>query len=261
MTSLDRHKKEADTQHVLATASNKRNEHIDAIYRERILPRMAMLYQHLKQMCDEQNQSDVPVRANYIIEGFGRLENLRQTDYRVEADSLIETNQIRCEFTCAASGELGVYIEGKRSVDLFTEIFRVNELQYSVNEVKDDSGLVTGARLALTRSVPVAFTFKVDPANLMINLQMSNFESLGQASTQLSSESINENFVKNLLEYIKRRNKGFFNLDLPEIERRRIRARVMYEQQQRQAELEAANKHGQDKEPGKKSFFNRLIGR
>jgi hypothetical protein len=67
--------------------------------------------------------------------------------------------------------------------------------------------------------------------------------------------------MKNLSEYVARRNKGFFNLDLPEIERRRIRAKVMYEQQQRAAELAAAEKYNSESEPRKKGFFTRLIGR
>lgn len=103
--------------------------------------------------------------------------------------------------------------------------------------------------------------FKVDAQNASIELRIRNYETLGEACLQFSPESITEDFMKNLAEYVARRNKGFFSLDLPEIERRRIRAKVLYEQQQRAAELEAAEKNTIEKEHRKKGFFNRLIGR
>ena len=261
MASLDRQKKDIKPQQVVAQASVKRTAQLQEIYHGRILPKMELLYHSLKQFCEQQNQSDIPIKGSYFIEGFGRLENLLQTDYQIEADSLIELNEINCNFVCAGQGELGVYIEGRKNIELFFEIFKVNGLNYSFNEVKDESGSMIGAKIALQRLVPVSFNFKVDVPNVAIQLQISNFESLGQSQTQFSPESITDDFIIKMLEYIKRRNKGFFNLDLSEIERRRIRAKVMYEQQQRAAELEAADKRGREKEPNKKGFFNRLIGR
>lgn len=261
MSTLERPKKEINPQQVLAQSAGRRHEHLETVYRERIQPKMNLLYNSLNQFCIEQNQLDMPISANYIIEGFGRLENLRQIDYELEANSLLDIGEINCHFVCTGQGELGVYVEGKRNIDLFVDIFKINGLQYSKNEVKDNSGNMTGAKLALQRMVPVSFTFRADIDNSEIKLAISNFESLGQTHVQFSPESITEDFIKNLLEYMRRRNKGFFNLDLSEIERRRIRARVMYEQQQRQAELEAADKRESEIEPRKKGLFSRLIGR
>ncbi len=105
------------------------------------------------------------------------------------------------------------------------------------------------------------FNFRVDIDNACIELKISNFETLGENRMQFSPEAITEDFLKKLAEYIIRRNKGLFSLDLSEIERRRIRAKVMYEQQQREAELAAADKHSNEKETRKKGFFTRLMGK
>ncbi len=261
MGSLDEARRQVYQKQIAARAAEKRADQLDSIYRERILPKMTFIHTSLGKLCEKLNQSDVPVKVSYFIEGFGRLENLIQSDYQVSADSLIEINEINFQFVSAGQGELGVYIEGKKNVDMYIELFKENKLKFTGKVVKDDTDYVTGAKLAVQRHVPVSFVFKVDVANASIELRIRNFESLGESSLQFSAESITEEFMKKLAEYIVRKNKGFFSLDLSEIERRRIRAKVLYEQQQRAAELEAADKHGDEKEARKKGFFNRLMGR
>ena len=261
MSSLDETKRQHNQKQVMARATEQRAEQLGSIYQERILPKMQLIHKTLGQLCTQLNQSDGPVKASFFIEGFGRLENLVQSNYQLNVNSLIDIGEIDLEFECSAMGELGVYIEGQKNVDVFIELFKRNGLKYVGKVVKDDTNLVTGAKLALQRYVPVHFNFKADINNACIEVKISNFETLGETSMQFSPEAITEDFLKKLAEYIIRRNKGLFSLDLSEIERRRIRAKVMYEQQQREAELAAADKHALEKEPRKKGFFTRLMGK
>jgi len=261
MGSLDESKRQLYQRQIMSQAAEKRTDHLNLVYRERILPKMEFIYSGLGELCESLNQPENVIVANYFIEGLGRLENLVQSDYQLSADSLIETNEIFLNYRCLSEGELNVYVEGKKNVDMYIEMLKENKLKFKGKIVKDDTDFVTGAKFIISRYVPVSFNFKVDEQNGSIELRIRNYDNLGEACLQFSPESITEDFMKNLAEYIARKNKGFFSLDLPEIERRRIRAKVLYEQQQRAAELEAADKMGADNEPRKKGFFTRLIGR
>ena len=144
---------------------------------------------------------------------------------------------------------------------MYIDLLKENKLKFKGKIVKDNTDFVTGAKFMISRYVPVSFNFKVDVQNTSIELRIRNYDTLGETRLQFSPEAITEEFIKNLAEYVARRNKGFFSLDLPEIERRRIRAKVLYEQQQRAAELEAADKMSTENETRNKGFFARLIGR
>jgi len=261
MGSLDEAKRQQYQRQIMAQAAESRGDQLNLIYRERILPKMAFIYSGLGNLCQRLNSTDQPIIANYFIEGLGRLDNLVQSDYQVSADNLLEINQIKLKYRCLSEGELNVYVEGKKNVDMYIDLLKENKLKFKGKIVKDDTDFVTGAKFFITRYVPVSFIFSVDAQNGSINLCIKNYDSLGEANAQFSAESITEDFLKNLAEYIARKNKGFFSLDLPELERRRIRAKVLYEQQQRAAELEAADKQATEIEMRKKGFFARLIGR
>lgn len=262
MGSLEAAKKQHyQRQQVMTQAAEKHSDHLDLVYRERILPKMEFIYAGLGKLCAEMNQSDSAIKADYFIEGLGRLENLIQSAYQVSADNLIEINEITLKYRCLATGDLNVYVEGKKNVDMYIDLLKENKLKFKGKIVKDDTDFVTGAKFMISRYVPVNFSFKVDAQNASIELRIRNHDNLGEACLQFSPESITEDFMKNLAEYIARRNKGFFSLDLPEIERRRIRAKVLYEQQQRAAELEAADRISAEQEARSKGFFHRLIGR
>ena len=117
MGSLDESKKQLYQRQVVNRAAENRTVHLDLVYRERILPRMKFIHAGLSKLCADMNQSDSPIKVNYFIEGLGRLENLVQSDYQVEADNLIEINEITFKYHCFSEGELNVYIEGKKNVD------------------------------------------------------------------------------------------------------------------------------------------------
>ena len=261
MGSLDEAKRQQNQRQVVARAANAKSDHLEAVYRERILPKMEFIRSSLDKISRYMNQLDTPIKASYFIEGLGRLDNLVQGQFKVKIDNLTENNEVTLKYICQSEGELNVYIEGKKNVDMYIDLLKENKISFKGKVVKDDTDYVTGTRFSISKSVPVSFKFKVDFDNASIDLVIKNYENLGENILQFSPEAITEDFMKKLAEYIARKNKGFFNLDLSEIERRRIRAKVLYEQQQRAAELEAASKTMHDNEPRKKGFFTRLMGR
>ena len=260
MGSLDEAKRQGYQRQIMVKAAAQRSDQLNLIYRERILPKMEFIHAGLRNLSERLNRAEASVVANYFIEGLGRLDNLVQSDYRVSADNQLEINEITFAYRCSAEGELSVYIEGKKNVDMYIDLLKDNKLKFKGKFTKDETGFVTGAKFIIHRYVPVSFLFRVDADNATIELRIRNYETLGEACLQFSPESITDEFMKNLAEYIARKNRGFFSLDLPEIERRRIRAKVLYEQQQRAAELEAADKMRTAEEPRKKGFFSRLMG-
>jgi len=261
MASLETTKKQYYQRQIMAQAAETRTTHLDLVYRERILPKMEFIHQTLGKLVEQLNQSEPAIKLNYFIEGLGRLENLIQSNYQVSVDNRLEVNEVKLKYRCLSDGELNVHIEGKKNVDMYIELLTENKLKFKGKLTKDDADFVTGAKFIITRYVPVTFTFKVDVQNAMIDLRIQNYDTLGEANMQFSPESITDDLMKNLAEYISRRNTGLFSLNLSEIERRRIRAKVLYEQQQRAAELEAADKRGAEGEQRKKGFFTRLMGR
>ncbi len=260
MGHLNEPKKQLYQQQVVERAAEKRLAHLELVYRERILPKMEFLQTSLEKLCATLNSLDSAIKVNYFLEGLGRLENLLQSDYQIKADNPAEINELTFQFDCLSDGELQVNIEGKKNVDMYIELLTENKLKFKGKTRKNDKNFVTGAKFIIARYVPVTFCFKADIKNTSIELRIRNYDTLGESCMQFSPEAITEEFMKNLTEYTLRKNKGFFSLDLSEIERRRIRAKVLYEQQQRAAELAAADNMKPENESRKKGFFARLIG-
>lgn len=92
MNSLDESNRQLSQRQAMSQAAAKHTEHLTLVYHERILPKMELIYSGLGTLCENLNQSENAIVANYFIEGLGRLDNLVQSDYQVSADSLVEIN-------------------------------------------------------------------------------------------------------------------------------------------------------------------------
>jgi len=257
MGYLDELKIESEKQQMLARAAKKRADQLEAIYRERMLPKLERLYSYLTEVCSHLNELKLDIRKDYDLGDLGRFEGLAQQDYAVQADSREHMKEVVLSFECHASEALQVNIEGKLNVEKWTRFLQQYHLKYHTKLQLDEKKMVVGARFIVEQRVPIAFKFFADIDNSSINLTINNFDTLGDRQLQFSPESITEEMLDKLGNYVARKNKSFFDLEISETERRRLRAKVMYEQNQREMELRASDNKLYEEHPAvkKKGFL------
>jgi len=257
MRYLDELKLESEKQQMLNRAAEKRAEQLEAIYQERILPKMERLYAYLHEVSTHLNTLGLDIRKSYSLGDLAELKDLLQQDYAIQTDSRERMEEVILSFACVADEPISVAVEGKLNVEKWTRFLQQYHLKSHTKLQLDEKKMVVGAQFNIEQMVPITFKFGVDINNSSINLTIYNFDTLGNRQLQFSPESISEEMLDKMGNYIARKNKSFFDLEMSESERRRLRAKVMYEQNQRQSELLASDNklHDEHATVKKKGFL------
>lgn len=241
MGYLDELKVQAEQREVLDRAAKKRTEQLEAIYQEKILPKLEQVFTYLSEVTSHLNQLDMGIKVDYKLGDLVHLEGLQQKNYAVRADSSNQMKEVTLTIDCVDEGSFESSVDGKITVEKWTRYLQEHHLKYHTKLQLDERKSVNGALFVIERFIPVTFKFTADIENSNINLSMHNFDDLGVRQVQFSPDSINEDTMDKLGKYIARKSKSFFDLEISDSERQRLRAKVLYEQQQREMELLASD--------------------
>ncbi|MDH5181367.1 MAG: hypothetical protein OEZ39_12290 [Gammaproteobacteria bacterium] len=256
MGYLDELKVQAEQQQILARAAKRREEQLEAIYQERILPRLEQIYSYFSEVVSHLNTLNIETRVDYRLEDLAHFKELQQKNYTIQADSSNQMKEVRIDVECTGAGPLEVRVDGKLVVEKWTRFLQEHQLKYHTKLQLDERKSVTGAIFILEQYVPISFIFVADVEKSSINLTIVNFEGLGVRNLQFSPETITEELMDKMGKFIARKNQSFFTQEISESDRRRLRAKVLYEQQQREMELKSAeNPFNTDSTPVKKKGF------
>lgn len=239
MSLLDDLRRQTDALKAREEGERKRQEQLETIYREELLPKMEYIYTYLYELGEHLNYIKPDIVANYELQDHGKLGDLRQSTYKVVADSRRNMTRINFGFRCEAEGAdaMEIIIEGKKNTDRYNDYLRRTGLKYNLAQIRDEFATVTHGVFTIERRVMVTFTFIANIAESCIDLTIRNFNSFESFKRQIQPSQITEAYMEDLGRFVIREQSQFLRLDISEAHRRRIQALLHEEAARREAEL------------------------
>jgi hypothetical protein len=259
MSLLDDLKKEAEARLAADTADQEAAQR-EADYRQRIRPAMLKILHYLSELTDQLKELDLDVRQDYELPGIGLVKGLRQGDYVVNADSTENTKMIRLRFNCTDEREREYAVKPKSAADETRAFLDAQVMRFAEWPIRDPVQGLIGLNFQLAVKVDVNFIFKADLEQGAITLIIANFSNFNVEKSVVQPERIDDTWLDNLGNYLLRRRKNLYELEITDNDKAVIREKLEAARQQREAELQAAIQREQEerKEARRNSLFGKL---
>ncbi|MCI0506982.1 MAG: hypothetical protein L0Z73_12855 [Gammaproteobacteria bacterium] len=245
MGLLDDLRKQSESKQIEEQHANNRKEKAEQYYREKVQPKLNEIYTHFNELAKHLNYVKPNTVATYTINATGLQAEFKQQDYKVQVDSMTDTNYISIRCTCARPTDVEFVVDDPAAVNKHKHYFNINNMNFQTYPRNNGE---PGARFTVKAEIPVEFLFKGDRENGRINLVVSNFDNLGRRNRELTVQDINDNFLDALDRYLIRENADFFKLTINEKAKEEIRAKVQEEQRRRMEELKEMERLAQEEQ-------------
>ncbi len=231
------------------------NPDADAEQARRMLaPKMKALYNYFKEFNEHLNVVSPDVTGDYLLEGLGTLNNLRQGDYKLATDDPKSIQKFTFHWSCSGSGRQEFKITNPILAEKHREILWNLNLRFNKRDLQSGAGAV----FVVEAFVPVSFEFEADPVKNVISLKLKNLGALGVVTHFYSPDKVNAELMDELAKCVLRRPNRFDELNgekMSDALRQQIRENLEKEREQRNTEL-----HGAGGGAPKSSVTQRLKG-
>ena len=160
------------------------------------------IYHYLHELITLLNELHPNISADIDICGIGLLKNLRQGEYRLSSESTPHKEIVRLTF--ALQSEIGVELEGDET-PLIRQQLDLCRLQGLIVSYVSRSPL----KICIHGYVPATIEFYSDYTEPGIHVDIQNFSSATDSHYRLHTESINQELLEMLGEYLLRRSTRF----------------------------------------------------
>jgi hypothetical protein len=259
MSLLDDLKKEAE-ERLAADSADQEEIRREAAYRERIRPAMLRILNYLSELTDQLKVLDTDVRQDYILPGIGTVKDLLQGGYVVNADSTENTKTIRLRFNCTDEREREFAVKPKSQADETRDFLETQVMRYAEWPIRDPVQGVIGLNFQLAVKVDVNFIFKADLDQMAITLIIANFSNFKVEKSVVQPERVDDVWLDNLGNYLLRRRKNLYELEITDNDKAAIREKLEQAQRQREKEMQEALEREQEEleEARKNSLLGKL---
>ena len=265
MSFLDDLKKKAEAVQSAEQQAMERAKQLEDAYRTQISPKMKMIFSYLSDFIEQMKVVQMDIRVDYEYKGFCVRKGMRQGQYKIYIDSTTEPRKIHLKFQCEADEEIKFEIRNNDEVERIRNYFFDHQIQYRLNPIKDDRGMVIGGTFFVSKVVLIDFLFVAHMESSTIVILVNNFEGLTKQRLTVDPDKITGEFLDNLLKYIARASHDFGKLEISEDERRQIRENLRKQEVRKEVEHkqmeEQARKDAEAVTASKKeSGLSKLLG-
>jgi hypothetical protein len=221
------------------TAARKQAD-LQLFYRQHTQPRLLRLYRNLHELVTHLNYLEHEIWVDYPLSPAGHRVPMRQMDYKVEIDSLENTQNIALYAWCRGKLELLYQLSDPVQIDKHVEYFKHYNIKHQSRAYKNANHQVVGADITIKTELPIRVQFDADLPNQCIKLTLLNLPALGTRVLRLNPQALDDQFCDDLGRFILREKDEFLSLDISDEEKQRIRNLVEKEQRLREWELKRA---------------------
>jgi hypothetical protein len=202
---LDKYKKMSEKLRHDAEQTSQADSGMQFIRCMRVIDSLQLIHTFLHELIGELNYVEPEILVDIPLDNFGTLNELRQGDYKLVAESNYRRESVSLFFT----------LNNDQSIDL--EIEDNKENQEKLDHLKD-LGLLANytsrqpTRISIQGYVPIRIEFYSDFEESNIHLIINNFSRLGAEYYLLNTEHVTEELLDNLGRFITRENNDFMKV-------------------------------------------------
>lgn len=166
---------------------------------------LQQLHQYLHEFVELLNEVNPAIKINLELETLGKLENLKQGEYRLYQETSPNKEIVRLVFSMQSDNVLE--IAGEDSPALQQQLERCQRQGLIVSYLSQ-----TPLRIGIQSYVPVAIEFYSDFVESNIHVVMQNFTKIGDQHCLLKCDTVNESTLNQLGNFLLRRPNKFLDL-------------------------------------------------
>lgn len=265
MGLLDDLRREADLAREARETEAARQAELQNIYRSEMAPRLAGIYRYLTEMIEHLETANWMVEAAYDIPGVGRVENLRQGDYRLYIDSHESPRKITLQFARGAKEERKFSLQAAQAEE-FRQFLVGHHSVFSEWPLRDSRGQINGATFQAKLRVKAGMLFEADIPSSRIRVVSHNVEDLERREYLFGYAAVDDSWLDELGHYLLRKKDVLGSRRLSEAARERLRqlAAEQARVEQRPSPPAVTVPDQEEREAGKagllRALRNRLFG-
>jgi hypothetical protein len=256
---LDDLKKEADQALRAKEAEKARQAELERVYRTEIAPRLIKIHRYLNELTGHLQTVGRVIEIGYDLPGLGRLENLRQDNYRLFIDGHEAPRKVTFQCDCTLPDEKSFEVS-QTAADETRRFLVSQQCLFTEWPIRDARQQITGFMFRVKVQVRAGLLFEADIENSRIRVVSHHFEELTTRPYHFGYANVNDEWLDGLGRYVLRQKKILGDLPLSEEARARIR-RLAEEQKARQLqEVQEAEARESQSKSGDSGLFRNLRG-
>ena len=237
MALLDDLKAKSELRKIEELVAQRRAERLLAAYQRNINPKMRQIFDYLSELVEEVNYINPDIQVDFELPIYGRMEGLRQGEYRLTVDSREKMHQMILRCRCSG-GQAARFKVSPPSVaaDLREQLLD-HGISFDSFDYFDGRHNLVGQRFEVAADIPVRVRVTADAERSLIHLHITNFDAPINRHAKYSPEQITPEFLDDLGNFILRRHTKLIQLPISEEERDELRQRMERDAKQRQGGL------------------------
>jgi hypothetical protein len=221
----------------------------EEIYRTRLEPGMAALYEYLTKLTQRLTQLKPRKVFGFEVAGYGEVKFQVEHEYDLKYSNQPTAREIRLAYPCGVITEEcpSVEVQGATKVKSLAGAFQRFHLAGLMDQKKDANGEVVAATFRAKGRMLSGALFSADANSGVVRLGFGNFDQLGGSLTKtLTADQFNEGVFDEIGRYLMREPNTLFKESLPEDFRKQLRSKVQQEELKRKWEVELADRQREE---------------
>lgn len=222
MGLLDELRREADLAKEAREAESVRQAALEKIYRVELIPRLLNIHRYLSEMIGHLEMAGWIIESAYDIPGAGRIEDMRQGEYRLHIDQPVTPKKVTLQFICAMKDE-GKFILSPSGAEDFRLFLNERQVYFGELPVRGERGQITQVVFYAKLRIAAGLTFEADIPNSRIRVITYNVEGLGQREYFFGYTAIEDAWLDDLGHFLLRKKPILGGHPLSDEARERLR--------------------------------------
>ena len=217
MGLLDELEQEAQRRKATSGDAAARKAEREEIYRTRIEPGMAALYEYLQKLAANLKILTPKKQQQYQLNGYGTVVGYIEHDYELQVSTQTASREIKLQVHCAVASEECPVIEvqGATKVKAVAGAFQRHHLGGMSEPKKDASGEVVSARFNAKGRLTLVALFAGDAETAGVRMTFSNFEGLGSVTKNVGGTQLDEALFDEIGRFLTREPNNLLQEEAP----------------------------------------------
>ena len=201
MSYLEQLKKQAAQQKARELSHQQKEKKQEDTFRIKVKPALRILHRYYIELVKQLNYIKPDVSTSYMLEGFGELHDLQQSNYRISGYT---EKGNECTFLFERVGKHKVRVMKRTELEMQSmkkELWKY-AIPFECSERLDDGYKFDTALFVIKPIVYVTFHFRANLESTNIDLTVKNFDRLGERFFTIEPREINQKFLDEMAKYI-----------------------------------------------------------
>jgi len=203
MSYLDQLKKQAEQQKAQELSKLQKEQKQEDTFRVKVKPALRGIHRYFMELVKHLNYIKPVTSVSYVIEGYGELYDLQQSNYRISGYTE-KGNECTFLFECRGLHNVRVMKRTEVEMNALKKELWKHGIRFECSERLDNGYKFDTALFVINPIIHVKFHFRANLEAANIDLTVRNFDQLNERFFTIQPKEVNRQFLDEMAKYILR---------------------------------------------------------